>query len=90
MKTLVPTKQEVADAISRLSALNPGTDYPAKIKEAIEKDGYKHEKCPKCKVTFLACIHFIQCAAEDCPMKGEDKRSLLQCLLDASKEDKSA
>lgn len=82
MEKLVPTKEEVEDAIARMSAWNPGVDYVAKIEEAI-KEGYKNEKCPKCEVTFIACIHFIKCAADVCPMKDQkDKRSLLDQMFD--------
>ncbi len=80
MKKLIPTNKEVTAAKARLSALNPGIDYDAKNKEAIEKDGYKNEKCPKCKVTFLACVHFIICHNDGCPMKSKDGKSLLDMM----------
>jgi hypothetical protein len=81
MEKLTPTEEEVKVAMDRLAIKNPGTDYISANQEAIEKDGYKNEKCPKCNTTFLACIHFIMCAATDCPMKcKKDTRSLLDML----------
>jgi len=41
----------------------------------------KDEKCPDCGTTFLSCVHFIMCAADDCPMKSSDKRSLLDQMF---------
>lgn len=87
MEKLVPTPEEIAAAKARMSAFNPSTDYEKRNEEAY-KEGYKDEKCPKCQATFLACIHFIRCDADDCPMKDQkDKRSLLEQLMADSKEE---
>lgn len=77
---LVPTKAEIEDAMARMLVFNPGFDYVAANRKAIE-EGHKHEKCSKCSQTFMACIHFIRCDNNDCPMKDQkDKRSLLDML----------
>ncbi len=49
------------------------------IKEAMKE--HKNEKCLECGLVFFADIHFIKCNNEKCPMKSEDKETLLDKLF---------
>ena len=74
------TAAETQAAILELKTRYPEADYAGRQREC-RAEGLKDEVCGKCGVVYLACIHFVRCADPDCPMKGPDKRSLLECLL---------
>lgn len=82
------TELEVKEA-KRIHLIRfPDDDVEKRHSEAL-KEGYKDEICLSyaCGATYLAFHHLCRCPRDDCNMKSEDKRSILQQMQDSLKDD---
>jgi hypothetical protein len=56
----------------------PDADYRQKESEAVA-EGFKAEVC-SCGRCLPACVHWVRCNLDKCPMKTKDGKSLLDTL----------
>lgn len=81
MEKRLATEEETKETLKQEQLKHPAADVSALHQEAIG-EGYKDEVCPKCGAIFLAHHHLLDCPDRDCPMKGNDGKSILEMLLE--------